>query len=327
MKAHQAEFPIATMCRVLEVSTSGYYKWLRREPSARAREDARLTEKIRQIHRASRGTYGAPRVHQELLAMGEQVGHNRVARLMHEAQIEGVSRRRSTRTTQRSPEAETVEDLVERDFSAAGPDQLWVSDITYIPTWAGFVYLAVVLDVWSRRIVGWSMANHMRTSLVVAALEMAIEQRNAEGVVFHSDHGSQYTAIAFGKRCREAGMRPSMGSVGDCYDNAMCESFFASLECELIDRNAWRTKAEAKRAVFEYIESFYNRTRRHSSLGYLSPVEFERVAIQDDVKQGLQPLSVAQGTRPRVKATPQGLAFGSALTAAHPAPAPGGSSP
>jgi putative transposase len=201
----------------------------------------------------------------------------RVARLMREAGIEGVSRRKKTKTTQRKEGARPAPDLVEREFTATAPDQLWVADITYIRTWAGFVYLAVVLDVWSRRIVGWAMATHMRTELVLDALNMALWQRRPEGVVHHSDQGSQYTSVAFGKRCKEAGIWASMGSVGDCYDNAMAESFFASLECELLDRRSYRTPSDAKASVFRYIEGWYNPHRRHSALDYESPASYERL--------------------------------------------------
>ncbi len=192
------------------------------------------------------------------------------------AGLQGVSRRKGIRTTERCPEACPAPDLVERDFTAPGPDRLWVADITYIATWAGFLFLSVVLDAWSRKVVGWAMATHLRTELVLDALNMALWQRRPREVVHHSDHGTQYTSIAFGKRCREAGVRPSMGSIGDCYDNALCESFFATLECELLDRHKFATQAEARMAVFEFIEGFYNPRRRHSSLGYLSPVNYER---------------------------------------------------
>ncbi len=194
--------------------------------------------------------------------------------------LEGVSRRRHVRTTRRGKASRAVPDLVDRDFTAEGPDQLWVADITYIRTWSGFLYLAVVLDAWSRRVVGWSMKDHLRTELVLEALEMALWHRSPTAVIHHSDQGSQYTSIDFGLRCKRAGVRPSMGSVGDCYDNALCESFFASFECELLDRTTLRTQAEARLATFDYIESFYNRRRRHSSLGYLSPVNFENSAPQ-----------------------------------------------
>ena len=275
MKANQATYPVTTMCRLLDVSTSGYYAWLKRRPSQRSREDAILTGRIRYIYHRSRRTYGSPRIHAELRDEGVRVGRNRVARLMKAEGLQGVSRRKRARTTIRQPGARPAPDLVGRDFTADGPNKLWVADITYISTWEGFLYLAVVMDAWSRRVVGWSMANHLRTELVLDALEMAIRQRRPVQVIHHSDQGSQYTAIAFGKRCREAGVRPSMGSVGDCYDNALCESFFATLECELLDRHTLHSRKEAGQTVFHFIEGWYNPHRRHSSIGYASPVRYE----------------------------------------------------
>ena len=275
MKANQASYPVSMMCRLLEVSTSGYYAWLKRPVSPRSREDAILTDRIRWIYLRSRSTYGAPRVYEELKDEGVRVGRKRVARLMRTAGMQGVSRRKRVLTTIRKPEARPAPDLVKRDFTADCPDQLWVADITYIRTWAGFLYLAVVMDAFSRRIIGWSMANHLRAELVIDALQMAIRQRRPEEVVHHSDQGSQYTSLAFGKRCREANVRPSMGSIGDCYDNALCESFFATLECELLDRYKFRSRDQAGRAVFEFIEGWYNPHRRHSSIGYASPVRYE----------------------------------------------------
>ena len=206
---------------------------------------------------------------------------NRVARLMRAAEIEGVSQRRKGKTTRQAPKAQPAADLVGRDFSASSPDEPWVADITYVPTQAGFLYLAVVVNAWSRRVVGWSMATHLRTSLVLNAFEMALMQRRPDGVIHHSDQGSQYTSCAVGSRCRKARVRPSMGSVGDAYDNALCESFFATLECELIRRRSWRTQGEARLEVFQFIESWYNPHRRHSSLGYESPVTFEALAPQE----------------------------------------------
>lgn len=281
MKAHQAEFPVRTMCRVLGLSPSGYYEWRGRGPSARARGDAALLEQIERHHLDSRGTYGAPRIHADLAEAGVRVGRKRVARLMRGAGIAGVSRRRFCTTTQRDRDAAVAPDLVERRFQADGPDQLWVADITYIPTWAGFLYLAVVLDVWSRRVVGWAMATHLRTELVLAALEMAVRRRQPSGVIHHSDQGCQYTSVAFGKRCQEAGVRPSTGSVGDCFDNAMAESFFATLECECLDRQRFQSQQQARMAVFDFIEGFYNPHRRHSGLGNLSPIDFEMRYAQE----------------------------------------------
>ena len=275
MSENRANYPIAVMCRVLGVSPSGYYAWVKRPASARGVMDAALIEKIRVAHAASKGTYGAPRLRIDLAEAGIRVGRKRVARLMRKAGLSGVSRRkRSTVTTVRDG-ARQAPDLVDRNFTADQPDTLWVADLTYIPTWAGFLYLAVVLDAFSRRIVGWSMATTLHMQVVLDALNMALWQRRPSGVIHHSDHGSQYTSIEFGKRCREAGVRPSMGSVGDAYDNAMAESFFATLECELLDRSRFKTQAEARMAVFEFIEGFYNPRRRHSSLGYLSPIKFE----------------------------------------------------
>jgi putative transposase len=264
------------MCRVLGVSASGYYAWQSRSPSRRALDDAVLQAEIEAIHRRSRATYGVPRLHAELRAEGIHVSRKRVARLMRGAGLEGASRRKRAWTTKRDREARPAPDLVERDFSSEGPDRLWVADITYIPTWAGFLYLAVVLDAWSRKIVGWAMATHLRTELVLDALNMALGQRHADDVIHHSDQGCQYTSIAFGLRCKQAGVRPSMGSVADCYDNAMCESFFATLECELLDQKPLRTQAEARMAIFDFIEGWYNPHRRHSALGYRSPNAFER---------------------------------------------------
>ncbi len=278
VEQERATFPVTTMCRVLGVSPSGYWAWSSRPPSGRALADARLAGRIGEIHARSRGTYGVPRVHAELHHEDAiRCGRKRVARLMRTLGLEGVHRRRTTRTTVRDRDTAPAPDLVERSFTATEPDRLWVADITYLPTWQGFLYLAVVLDVFSRRIVGWSMAGHLRTELILAAIDMAISRRRpAPGLVHHSDRGTQYTSLAFGWRCREAGITQSMGSVGDAYDNAMAESFFGTLETELIDRSSWRTRADARLATFDYIEAFYNPIRRHSALGQLSPAEFER---------------------------------------------------
>lgn len=280
MRANQADYPVRLLCRVLGVSPSGYYEWRDREPSARSRADAVLTAAIRESHYRSRNTYGVPRVHADLKAAGHRIGRKRVARLMRAAGLVGVCRRRRRGSTRRAATAQPIPDLVERDFSAGGPDRLWVADITYVPTWAGFLYLAVVVDAWSRRVVGWSMATHLGTELVLSALEMALWRRRPEAVIHHSDQGCQYTSIAFGQRCREAGVRPSTGSVGDCFDNALCESFFATLECECLDRQRFKTQREARMAVFDFIEGFYNPHRRHSALGYESPVGFEEKSLE-----------------------------------------------
>jgi len=264
------------MCRVLGVSPSGYYAWRHRAVSRRQRENEKLTMMIRKWHGLSRGTYGSPRIHEDLKEQGQHVGRKRIAHLMRTAGLRGVSRRKWVITTIRDKRVRPAEDLVHRKFVATAPDQLWVADITYIPTWAGFLYLAVVLDVFGRRIVGWAMATQLRTELVLDALEMALRRRRPLNVVHHSDQGCQYTSISFGNRCRKAGVRPSMGSVGDCFDNAMAESFFATLECELLERTRFRSQAEARMAVFDFIEGFYNTHRRHSGIGNLSPLEFER---------------------------------------------------
>jgi putative transposase len=276
VRASHAAHRAAVVCRVLGVSAQGYYAWRRRPPSRRATRDAKLLQRIKAIHEMSDGTYGAPRIRAELSEVdGIRVGVRHVARLMRQAGIAGVSRRRFCVTTTRDG-SPAKPDLVERKFEADGPNKLWVADITYIPTWAGFLFLAVVIDVWSRKVVGWSMANDLKTEIVLAALDMAVAQRQPSGVIHHSDRGTQYTSVAFGQRCQQAGVRPSMGSVGDAYDNAMCESFFASLECELLDRHVLKSHADARMAVFRYIEGWYNPHRRHSALDYQSPINYEK---------------------------------------------------
>jgi len=276
VKAHQAEHRIATMCHVVGVSTSGYYAWRDRAPSAREQANADLEEKIRVAHKESRGSYGAPRIQIELSEQGVASGRNRIARLMRRAGLRGVCRRKGWRTTVRDRDVRPAPDLVERNFSVEQPDRLWVADITYVPTWSGFLFLAVVLDAFSRRIVGWAMANHLRTELVLDALNMALTRRQPTNVIHHSDQGCQYTSFAFGKRCQAAAVRPSMGSVGDCFDNAMCESFFATLETELLDRRKFPNQSEARMAVFDFIEGWYNPLRRHSALDYMSPINYEK---------------------------------------------------
>jgi len=280
MSAHQACYPVATMARVLKVSSSGYYAWRKRGPSKRAREDTMLQERMKAIHAKSRGTYGAPRIHAELRADGLCVGRKRVARLMRQAQLAGISRRRRKGLTRRNAKARPAPDLVKRNFTAQRPNQLWVADIKHVPTLTALLYLSVVVDACSRRVVGWAMTEHLRTELILEALNMAIWQRRPQQVIHHSDQGTQYTSVAFGARCKQAGIRPSMGSVGDCYDNALCESFFATLECELLERCRFDTPAEAKSAIFEFIEGWYNLHRRHSALHYDSPHDYEqRLAV------------------------------------------------
>ena len=276
VEQEKARYPVRILCAALGVSPSGYYAWRSRGPSARERSDAELAAEIRRSHARSRGTYGVPRVHADLAEAGFHVSRKRVARLMRADHLAGVHRRRFVRTTIRDEDAAPFPDLVNRDFTATGPDRLWVADITALPTRGGTCYLAAITDAWSRRVVGWSMATHMRAELVTAALDAALVRRQpGTDLVHHSDHGAQYTSLAFGRRLRQSGIAASMGSVGDCYDNAMAESFFATLETELIDRSDWASPAAARTAVFEYIEVFYNRIRRHSSLGNLSPEHFE----------------------------------------------------
>jgi putative transposase len=268
---------VATLCRLLGVSRSGYYAWRKRPPSARTRANQALTRHIREAHEQSRGTYGAPRIWAELRDRGVVCSRKRVARLLHLAGLQGCHRRKGPAAPRRTPGPPPAPDLVRRDFAAPAPDRLWVADITYVPTWAGFLYLAVVLDVHSRRVVDWAMAEHLRSELVVEAVTMATSRRRpAPGAIHHSDQGSQYASLAFGQRLREAGLLGSMGSRGDCFDNALAESFFATLECELLARQRFPTRNAARLALFEFIEGFYNTHRRHSALGYLSPAAYER---------------------------------------------------
>jgi putative transposase len=275
--AEKAHFPIAFMCRHLEVSRSGYHAWVTRPPSRRAVADQDLTRQIIRIHDASRRTYGAPRIHAELTFEGQRVGRKRVARLMRTARIQGVHVRRRFRTTRRSRWATPAPDLVLRSFTASAPDRLWVADVTYVKTSEGWLYMAAIVDCFSRRVVGWSMADHLRTELVAEALEMAISRRRpGAGLVHHSDAGTQYTSLAFGRRLRQAGIAPSMGTVGDALDNAVAESFFGTLKRELAHRHVFPTRAAARAALFDYIEVFFNRQRHHSTIGQVAPAEFER---------------------------------------------------
>lgn len=277
MKACQADAPVRTLCRVLRVSTSGFYDWRDRSPSPRAQANVVLAQRISEVHRASDTTYGMPRIHAELADLGVTASRNRIARLMRLHGLRGVSRRRGwCVTTKRDKDSRPAPDLVQRQFTATALNQLWVADMTYIPTWAGFGYLAVVLDVFSRKVVGWAFGQRQTADLVLAALNMALQTRRPRGVIHHSDQGSQYTSLDFGKRCTQMGVRPSMGSVGDAYDNAMAESFFASLECELIDRRVWKTFAQARMDLFTWIEGWYNPRRRHSGIGQRSPMNFEK---------------------------------------------------
>ena len=280
--AEKADYPVSLLCRVLKVSRSGYYDWKDRPLSKRVRENAALTEKIRQIHDRSRRTYGYPRMHAELRALGVRCSRKRVARLMRKAGLQGCRRGRKRRTTHRDKHAVPAPDLVKRNFAATAPDRLWTADITYVHTQEGFLYLAFILDVYTRRVVGWAMATHLRTELVVDALEMALWRRKPNaGLIHHTDRGAQYTALSFGKRLEEAGIVPSMGRAGSALDNAISESFVASLKCELLHRQRFFSREAARTAVFDYIEGFYNRVRRHSALGYLSPSDYEEATIEE----------------------------------------------
>jgi putative transposase len=280
IEAEKARHSVPLLCRLLGVSRSGYYAWRRRPPSERARFDAVLSEKIETIHRNSRATYGAPRVHAELRAIGIRYSRKRVARLIRRAKHRGCLRGRRMRTAHRVALQQAAADLVERNFASEEPDRLWVADITYVRSKEGFVYLAFILDACSRKVVGWSMATHLRTEIVVDALQMAIARRKpSPGLVHHSDRGVQYTSLFFGKRLEDEGLLPSMGRVGSAYDNALAEAFAATLKTELLYRSSLPTREVVKTAIFEYIEGFYNSRRRHSALGYLSPAEFEEVKL------------------------------------------------
>lgn len=278
MNANQGQFGVAGMCRALALSESGFYASLKRPPSARSLMDSWLLERVQASHAASRGTYGAPRIRADLAAQGIRVGEKRVARLMKCVGLEGISPRTWATTTIRSEGDPIAADLVKREFKADRPDKLWVSDITYVPTSTGFIYLAIMLDVWSRKVVGWAMSSSLSTPLVLAALEMGVRQRQPQGTVHHSDQGCQYTSVAFGQRLIEAGLKPSMGTVGDAYDNAMAESFFSTLECELLARSRFTSHHQARSEVFSFIEGWYNTRRRHSALGYKSPDDYEATA-------------------------------------------------
>ncbi len=282
-KANDETISIAWACRTLGVSTSGYYHWAHTQavPCARQRSDRALAAVIGEIHRQSRGTYGAPRVHAELrLGRHVRVGRKRVERIMRAQGLQGVTRRRRRGTTRRDPTAVPNEDLVARQFSPQGPNQLWVADITEHPTREGRVYAAVVIDAWNRQVIGYSIADHLRAELVVDALEMSCwRAKPTDGqTIHHSDHGTQYTSWAFGQRLRQAGLMGSMGTVGDALDNAVAESFFATMQTELLDRCDWTSRRQLAQAIFEWIEVFYNQQRRHSTLGMLDPISYAKAA-------------------------------------------------
>ena len=284
IEAERTSFPVQLMCRMLGVSRSGYYDWRHRPPSKRNRENDALTERIREIHERSRHTYGSPRVHAELRALGTRCGRKRVERLMRKAGLQGCMRGRRRGTTRRGNRSAAAEDLVKRNFATTKIDRVWVADITYLATAEGFLYLAFILDVYSRRIVGWAMESHLRTELVVDALQMAVWRRKpAPGLIHHSDQGVQYTSLSFGERLKEVGIKPSMGRTGTALDNAMAESFISTLKAELVSTPllGFPSRQAARTAIFEYLETFYNTRRLHSSLGYRSPVDFEEDRIEE----------------------------------------------
>jgi putative transposase len=282
--AKKAEHSIKAMCRVLEVSRSGYHAWTNRPPSSRALEDARLIARIGELFALRRKVYGSPRIWADLVVDdGERIGRKRVERLMRQAGLSGLQEKKWRSTTIRVPGVRVADDLLDRDFAAAGPNRCWVADITYLRSWEGWLYLVAVQDLYSRRIVGWSMADHMRTELVTDALAMALAHRLPEpGLICHTDQGSQFVSLAFGQQARAAGIAQSMGSRGDCWDNAVAESFFATLKKELIHRRTWPSKAELRTEVFDYVEVFYNRQRRHKTLGQRSPADFENSSLMTD---------------------------------------------
>lgn len=282
VREHRRTWPVGVMCRVLRVSRSGFYARQRREPSARDRRNEALLAKIRKVHEQSRGLYGSPRAHRAMLIDGEAVSRNTVAKLMRRADITAKRRRRFTppRTTDSRHRQPVADNLLARDFEACGPDRKWLADITYVATDQGWLYLAAVLDAFSRKVVGWSMADHMETELVKGALVMALRRRRPEGrrLLHHSDRGSQYASDEYQEMLSRDGIAASMSGRGDCYDNAMMESFWATLKTELVHQRHYATREQARQSIFEYIEVFYNRKRLHSSLGYVSPEAFEAAA-------------------------------------------------
>jgi putative transposase len=278
--AQKAHFPVEFMCEQLEVSRSGFYAWSQRPESAHQQEDQALAAEVQKVHRDSRGTYGSPRVHAELRARGRKVSRKRVARLMEQQKLGARPKRRFVRTTDSSHGLPVAPNVLERDFSPSQPNSTWATDITYVWTGEGWLYLDVVLDLYSRRVVGWAMSEHIDTQLVLCGLQMALEGRQPpQGLLHHSDRGSQYASAQYQQALADQGIEPSMSRKGNCWDNAVAESFFSTLKMELVYRTSFATRQEARAAIFEYIEVFYNRLRRHSTLGYLSPVDYERAAL------------------------------------------------
>jgi putative transposase len=274
----KAQFSIAELCRNLDVSRSGYHKWSIAGPSQRQRDDERLGAEIRAIHRRTRERYGSPRVHEELLAQGRRIGRKRVARLMRQNGLKGIARRRFRRTTDSSHRHPVAPNLLEQNFTAAAPNQVWVGDITYIWTLEGWAYLAVLLDICSRRVVGWALRRSLSRELAISALSRALKARgNVRGLIHHTDRGSQYASRGYRLVLETNGLRQSMSGVGNCFDNAVAESFFATLKKELVHRCVFATRTEAYDAIADYIEHFYNSARRHSAIGYATPIEHERL--------------------------------------------------
>jgi putative transposase len=281
VREHRQRWPVGVICRVLKVSRSGFYAWRKRRPSARARRQQELLEKIRLAHQENRELYGSPRLHRALLIDGQSVSRNTVAKLMRQAKIRARSRRRFIpRTTDSAHQKPVADNKLNRDFSAGSINRKWLADITYVPSDEGWLYLAAVLDCFSRRIVGWSMADHLETDLAADALKMALWQRRPRGreLLHHSDRGVQYASEDYQHLLSEHGIGVSMSGRGDCYDNAMMESFWATLKSELVHQRRYATRQQARQSIFEYIEVFYNRKRLHSSLGYNSPETFEAAA-------------------------------------------------
>jgi putative transposase len=292
IEAEKAQHPVSLLCDVLGVSRAGYYAWKDRPPSERRLRDLELVALIEEIHRDSEGSYGWPRMHAELRHRGVRVSRKRVARLMRQAGLSGLITRRRGKTTIRVPGVRPAPDLVGRDFQAAAPNRLWAADLTEIATWEGKLYLAAVIDCFSRRCVGWAMADNMRAELVVEALEMAIWRRKPDpGLIHHSDQGSQYVSLTFGQSCRKAGIDRSMGAKGCALDNAVTEAFFASLKKELTRRRSWPTRRELQTAVFAWTEGWYNRRRLHSTLGYLSPADYEAIYTLTEGEADQPPLA------------------------------------
>ncbi len=281
IEQHKQEFPVVVMCKVLGVSESGFYAWRKRPACQRRREDAQLTQEIGQVFRMHRGRYGSPRIHRELRDQGRSCSRKRVARLMREAELYAKRKRLHVMTTRRDATHPVAPHVLERDFTATEPNKKWVTDITYIPTAAGWLYLAVILDLYSRMVVGWSMSSCCDEELVERALDMALARRRPQtGLLHHSDRGCQYTSRAYRRRLEQAGIAVSMSRKGNCWDNAPMESFFGTLKEECLESAIYGSHDEARLSIFTYLEVYYNRIRRHSTLGYMSPLIYEQMGIQ-----------------------------------------------